>query len=408
MALATGCVLELDNLAGPSAAAGAAGSGAGASSGGDGATGGDGASTSSGGTAGQGGSSGGGGSGGSQPEITVSTVDTWCPDGRILDARKWKNADDVVLQIHCTTTPTDCSVGTTLAGLGEGPDCAGAFFAQHDGCPAGLASASKEYWFYSAHHGAAGVQAYEDLPKVAPLSLSVPGKRIVAMTGSENGGLTYVVGPEAGGGPTEIWVAGQAQPMAAWSPYEVTDLDGYFVVGAQVATGTPVLIMAGLPPALEPDTEWELVECETPARVEHHQKWVGSGASARWEFQDRVVATCDGALGGRVYATEPLQGQPMLRSMALPGVHPSAVALSLSGDQLWVWDEAGKLTKVDIVTMTVLDQWSLPASYPGAAMARLPSSDELVLGGPTPGVVTLLHPGPGAPRCESASQQLVH
>ncbi len=400
------CVLDLNGLtAGSGGSVGSAGD---AGVGGDGGKGGVGGSAGGESTAGGGGDGGGGsgsggeGGGGGMPgaTITVTTVDAFCADGRALHGRNWREANDVVLQISCSSTP-DCAAGFSLAALGTEPDCAGIELAQQSGCPTGVTAALKEVWFFGARHDPAGIEAFEALPTEPPLTMSFPGQRVVALTGGEGGGLTYVLGPEGGGGPTELWRAGEGTPFAAWSLYEVLDLDGYFVVGFERAN--PVLVMAALPPSLEPEHSWALVGCETPLRVEHHRRW--EALPAKWVFQDRVVAACTSASGAIVYATEPLALATSLRTLALPSdVHPTAMALDRTGDHLFVWDDAGTLLSLNVISMTVTGRWTLGPSYAGAALVRLAESDELVLGGPAVGQLTLIQPQSAPSRCPGATQ----
>mgnify|MGYP006969391221 CR=1 FL=1 len=406
-ALTASCVLDLDELTDGAGVGGMTG-GVGAASGGA-FPGGGGASPGGGGASpGGGGAAAGGGGGGGVDSVTVTTVDAWCADGRLVDAKNWRDQDEVVLQLHCTATPTDCSVGTTLAGLGPAPACPGTLLASYSGCPVAIAAAHAEHWYLRAHHDAAGIEGYEDVPNLAPATLALDGKRVIAMTGGDLGSLAYALGPESGGGPTEVWRAGDAEPLAGWDAYAIVDLDGYFTVGSVVASGDPVLVMATVPPppTFAPDQEWPLTDCEEPVAVEHHQVW--SAADSRWLFDDRVVAICDGAMAGRVYATEPLRSAPALRSLALPdGVHPSKLATSLSGDEVWIWDDAGKLLHIDVVDMAVLAAYTLSASYAGAALERLPQTNEIVIGGPAPGQLTLVQPDAAASRCAGGSQRVV-
>ena len=401
-ALCASCVIDLGGLVGGATGAGASTTVGPSTTGGQGGLGG----AAPGGAGGAGGSGGTGGTGGGGPSVTVTTIDTMCADGRLVDAKNWRQEDEVVLQLHCSATPSDCSAGTTLAGLGLGPSCPGISFAQHAGCPAALSAATGEYWFFSAHTD--GIEGYEDFPDLAAVPLTFPGKRLIAMTGGDIGNLTYVLGPDSGGGPTEIWQAGQGAPLAGWDAYEIVDLDGYFIVGELVATGDPVLVMATVPPppSVTPDQQWSLGNCEVPVGVEHHQSWFLSGN--RWLFADRVVAICDGAATGRVYATEPLQGEPNLRTLTLPtGIHPSKLATSLSGDEVWIWDDAGTLLHVDVVNMTLLAQYTLGGSYVGAALERMATTEELVIGGPALGQLTLVQPEASPSRCAGGAQRVV-
>lgn len=408
-AVCASCVLDLGGLTNGAGGVGGTSDG-GAAVGGAGGMAGDGGVGASGGAVGGASVGGGGvgGTGGVANSVTVTTVDTWCADGRLVDAKNWREEDEVVLQLHCSATPSDCTAGTTLAGLGAAPSCPGTMLAQHSGCPVAVAAATGEYWYYSARHDAAGIEGYEDFPNLSPTPLALPGKRLIGMSGGDLGNLVYVIGPETGGGPTEVWLAGQGTPLAGWDVYEVADVDGYFIVGELVASGDPVLAMASVPPppTYAPEREWPLTDCEIPVAVEQHQEWFVSGN--RWIFDDRVVAICDGATAGRVYATEPLQPASTLRSLALPaGVHPSKLATSLSGDEVWLWDDAGKLLQIDVVNMTVLAQYTLDASYAGAALERLPKTNEILIGGPAFGQVTLVQPDPNLSRCAGGSQRIV-
>ena len=320
------------------------------------------------------------------------------PDARFLD--------DVLMSFDCSAGEDACADATTIGHLGQSCSDSWRSLVTLDGCPLALQIGLQGKVLVQPSRTPAALRTIN----VTTGDMMVPGGWSLGNLGAVEllsvesyGGLTaFITRAPAPGAAGRVWLVGANGPPAPVEAFDGVDallIDGLYVVG-RVDGAVQLLEIEWGGERTAQGRRWALDRCATPVALVHGRRFVVDATPPQWQGVDRAVVLCDRADGGSVvYALTPSALDGGLRALELSDLRAGAMALSPGEQDAWLWDPAGALVAIDVTAMAELARWERPPSYPRAGMVAAPFTDELVIGGPARGEVTVVNADPGGPRC---------